>query len=295
MTCREKLSKEHPEGIDTRWIGGCHNCPEDYGYLDEPEWCCLTKCDECWNREIPGTEEKEKKMTIYEKVFGANFDEGIAHANCPVEFGFKDLPDGECERTNCSDCWKRPAEGNEVIRYADNKPINESPHILDSGNRREFETGAVRDIQEGKGRCDLMPLAVLAEAFYRAEHDEIIGDPSISGILTNLYRFVNTGDHRRLVMAIIEFAGTRCVSLEDMFLEVSKHFEDGAKKYGENNWQKGIPVHCYIDSAVRHYLKFLRGDKDEPHDRAFVWNLMCCIWTCEHKPELNEYKKTDKE
>ena len=32
--------------------------------------------------------------------------------------------------------------------------------IKDSGNRREFETGAVRDIQEGKGRCDLLPKRV---------------------------------------------------------------------------------------------------------------------------------------
>ena len=30
--------------------------------------------------------------------------------------------------------------------------------IKDSGKRRQFETGAVRDIAEGKGRCDLMPL-----------------------------------------------------------------------------------------------------------------------------------------
>jgi hypothetical protein len=74
-----------------------------------------------------------------------------------------------------------------------------------------------------------------------------------------------------------------------MFLEVAKHFEEGAKKYGENNWQKGIPVHCYIDSAVRHYLKWLRGDKDEPHDRAFVWNIMCCIWEVDfHKEETHE-------
>jgi hypothetical protein len=72
---------------------------------------------------------------------------------------------------------------------------------------------------------------------------------------------------------------------------VSKHFEEGCKKYGERNWQKGIPTHCYIDSAVRHYLKWLRGDTDEPHDRAFAWNLLCCIWTCEHMPELNEYAK----
>ena len=37
--------------------------------------------------------------------------------------------------------------------------------IKDSGNRREFETGAVRDIQEGKGRCDLLPLDVVANLF----------------------------------------------------------------------------------------------------------------------------------
>ena len=36
-----------------------------------------------------------------------------------------------------------------------------TPHIKDSGSRREFGTGAVRDIQEGKGRCDLMPLDVV--------------------------------------------------------------------------------------------------------------------------------------
>ena len=32
--------------------------------------------------------------------------------------------------------------------------------IKDSGNRRAFESGAVRDMAEGKGRCDLLPLSV---------------------------------------------------------------------------------------------------------------------------------------
>lgn len=69
----------------------------------------------------------------------------------------------------------------------------------------------------------------------------------------------------------------------------SIHFEQGAQKYGENNWQKGIPVHCYIDSAIRHYLKYKRGDDDERHDRAFVWNILCAIWTCKEMPQLNGY------
>lgn len=34
--------------------------------------------------------------------------------------------------------------------------------IKDSGNRREYETGAVRDMAAGKGRCDLLPLDVAA-------------------------------------------------------------------------------------------------------------------------------------
>lgn len=151
--------------------------------------------------------------------------------------------------------------------------------ILDSGERREFDTGAVRDIQEGKGRTDLMPLDVVAQMLP-------------SAILEDICQFKDTGDVDWLLDALCHFSKVY-QSPYTMFLEVSIHFEDGAKKYGENNWQKGIPVHCYIDSAVRHYLKFKRGDSDERHDRAFVWNLLCAIWTCLHKPELNEYRKEE--
>ena len=153
--------------------------------------------------------------------------------------------------------------------------------IKDSGERREFGTGAVRDIQEGKGRCDLMPLDVLAKVYLNSLH----GNPY--AVLMEIFKFTETGEPSHLVNALDSCHMYR--SWEDMFLEVSKHFEEGAKKYGEDNWQKGIPTHCYVDSAVRHYLKHLRGDTDEPHDRAFVWNLLCCMWTCDHKPELNDY------
>ena len=37
--------------------------------------------------------------------------------------------------------------------------------IKDSGERREFSTGAVRDIAEGKGRCDLLPLDCVGDFF----------------------------------------------------------------------------------------------------------------------------------
>lgn len=162
------------------------------------------------------------------------------------------------------------------------------PVILDSGNRRQFESGAVRDIQEGKGRCDLLPLDVVADIYEEFYFDE---EPSICEIMSGISEFQATGEISYLYHALDNFEYFD--SWSNMFLEVAIHFEEGAKKYGENNWQKGIPVHCYIDSAVRHYLKFLRGDKDEPHDRAFCWNILCAIWTCKHKPELNEYAVKD--
>ena len=152
--------------------------------------------------------------------------------------------------------------------------------IKDSGTRREFETGAVRDIQEGKGRCDLLPLDVVMSLY---------GSLPIGMIA----QFMNTGVEAILSSALVYFSIERGWNVEDLFLEVSKHFEEGAKKYGEYNWQKGIPTHCYIDSALRHYLKWRRGDIDEPHDRAFAWNIMCCMWTCMNKPELNDYLKEE--
>lgn len=158
--------------------------------------------------------------------------------------------------------------------------------ILDSGNRREFETGAVRDIQEGKGRCDLMPFDIIAECYER----QFGKDDNTAIIFEAIYKFTKSGNPSHLydVLSVDEPFG----GYSDMFLEVSVHFEEGANKYGENNWQKGIPVKCYIDSAIRHYLKFQRGDTDEPHDRAFCWNILCAIWTCKHKPEMNGYLKS---
>ena len=162
--------------------------------------------------------------------------------------------------------------------------IKEEPRIMDSGERMEFETGAVRDIQKGKGRCDLMPLDVVAECYSKAFPNDATGC-----IFAELCLFAKDGDIDHLYEVLERKEPYDCFS--EMFLEVSKHFEEGAEKYGENNWQKGLPVKCYINSAVRHYLKWLRGDKDEPHDRAFVWNIICAIWTCKHKPELNDYGK----
>lgn len=102
--------------------------------------------------------------------------------------------------------------------------------ILDSGERTEFQTGAVRDMHEGKGRFDLLPMCVL--------------------------------------------------------MRLAKHYEKGALKYEERNWEKGISAHSFADSAFRHMVKYMDGWTDEDHLIAAIWNLCGLAWTEEKKPEL---------
>lgn len=145
--------------------------------------------------------------------------------------------------------------------------------IKDSGVRREFPTGATRDIRPGKGRCDLMPL-------------DVIGKWMDNQVLKYIYDFMITGDNNYLFTVLqYEIAP---IEIPKYALELSKHFESGAIKYGERNWEKGIPLSSYIDSAVRHYLKYLDGQEDENHFIAFVWNIICAIWTNNNLPEMRD-------
>lgn len=151
--------------------------------------------------------------------------------------------------------------------------------IVDSGERRQFETGAVRDIQEGKGRPTLMPLQVVSR---------LLGKQTGDYILQAIAEFTEKGETRYLYAALLRFITVAFEGEpETMILETAKHFEEGAKKYGENNWQLGIPVNCYLDSAIRHYLKYRRGDKDEAHNLAFAFNIMCCIWEVDYHNDKN--------
>ena len=107
--------------------------------------------------------------------------------------------------------------------------------LPDSGQRTEFETGAVRDLSIGKGRMDLLPW-----------------------------------------LAIIE---------------VAKHCEKGAIKYGERNVDKGIPIHSLLDSAARHLAKHISGLTDEDHLVAACWNLLWALQQRFTHPELDDMPK----
>ena len=100
---------------------------------------------------------------------------------------------------------------------------NDNYKIKDSGERKNFESGAMRDISTEKGRFDLLPPATL-----------------------------------------------RALAI---------HFEKGAKKYADRNWEKGMPVSVYTNSALRHLCQFMDGHEDENHLIAALWNVVCAYET----------------
>ena len=68
-------------------------------------------------------------------------------------------------------------------------------------------------------------------------------------------------------------------------IEVSKHCEAGAIKYGVHNVDKGIPTSSLMDSAMRHAAKYLDGQEDEDHLLAAAWNILWAIEMRCKKPE----------
>lgn len=93
--------------------------------------------------------------------------------------------------------------------------------LKDSGSRREFSTGAVRDTASDKERPDL----------------------------------------------ISPFAMRR----------VGRWMGMGAKKYGDRNWEKGMPFSVLFASLMRHALKYAMGWRDEDHLAAIVFNAQAII------------------
>lgn len=284
MTCLDVLRKKFPDWTEDMINATVtRDCPNSYGIMGDPVWCLEedgnNRCERCWSRNVyeePPVSDKQYNpiQKAYDLMVGfchegktTNLEEVIGYLGEALD--------------------EHPEDSIEA-KFTIATPIEDEgckPHIKDSGNRTQFESGAVRDMREGKGRCDLIPLEVAAKVF----SDPVLVPKGYDINLCDIRKFQETNNTCYLYYVLRRFAIDEYGDFETMLLEVAKHFEDGAKKYGESNWQKGIPAKCYIDSAVRHYLKWRRGDKDEPHDRAFVWNLMCCIW------EVDYHKKEDEE
>ena len=56
-------------------------------------------------------------------------------------------------------------------------------------------------------------------------------------------------------------------------------YERGAARHGDRNWENGIPVSRFLDSAIRHLVQFAGGLRDEDHLAQAAWNVFALIHT----------------
>ena len=82
----------------------------------------------------------------------------------------------------------------------------------------KLESGAHREVKDGKGRYDLLPPKAI---------------------------------HR-----------------------VALRLEFGAKKYGDRDWDKGLPKQNLIDSCLRHIFQGMNNQNNEDHFAAAVTHLL---------------------
>ncbi len=70
--------------------------------------------------------------------------------------------------------------------------------------------------------------------------------------------------------------------------EVARTCAEGAAKYSDYNWERGMPVHDLLNHAIAHIYQFLSGDRSEPHLPHAAWNLLAAIHSSEVWPDLND-------
>lgn len=61
---------------------------------------------------------------------------------------------------------------------------------------------------------------------------------------------------------------------------------EGAEKYGDHNWTKGMPVSECLNHCLRHVNMYLAGDNTEDHLAHAAWNLFAVMHFERVKPDL---------
>ena len=186
----------------------------------------------------------------------------------------------------------------------------------DASKLEDFGTGAKREDKSGKGRYDLIPGDVMHDfedyvekAFTGCEG--VIKSPTEVDVSSsayfndwqdknNYYKFIVNVTAWNFVRTPIDKDEMTYVEFRKGFYEMrkalAKHYEEGAKVHGVDNWKKGLPIYgserggCFLDSMRRHTDQMLQRKTDEPHAVAALWNAFCAVWTLKHRPHSAMYQ-----
>jgi len=74
-------------------------------------------------------------------------------------------------------------------------------------------------------------------------------------------------------------------------LRLSMHYELGSRKYSQRNYMKGIPVSRFMDSALRHMIKYLDGMDNEDHLAAAAFNVLGAMQMELRNPDMQDIEE----
>jgi hypothetical protein len=70
---------------------------------------------------------------------------------------------------------------------------------------------------------------------------------------------------------------------------VARTCAEGAAKYSDFNWERGMPVHDLLNHSIRHIYQYLAGDRSEDHLPHAAWGLLAAI----HSEALWPHRNAD--
>ena len=182
--------------------------------------------------------------------------------------------------------------------------------IKDSGERREFETGAKRDVDSNKPRFDLIPTTVLkkicskevmekfhlTKMFHTADSTYVKRTTKIQ--MLNLgFSYGQTANEDILLQLLwlcldtirqTEFDEALSMydrSIDNVFhyispktyIRLANLYGGGAIKYDPWNWTKGMPFSVFYASLMRHIFKVIFEEIDEDHLSAIFFNAAAIL------------------
>lgn len=120
--------------------------------------------------------------------------------------------------------------------------------VKDSGVREEYANGFVRDAEDGK-----------------PDYVRLFMDPKVHAAISKEPR-------------LLDFLATDGAHLvpPEMLIRWAVHMNKAVPKYGESNWRlaRGLVATArFARSFCRHAVQWLRGDRDEDHAAALMFNV----------------------
>lgn len=167
--------------------------------------------------------------------------------------------------------------------------------IKTSGQNDQFASGAKRDAREGKGRYDLISCHALeALARYQLDSVHAKSSPRIRAgwhAVGNLARWGRSRLPEALSSALDwlwYLSWHSHIGDAGCLFPLASRLEEGAKHYGDRNWQNGMSLSGLYDSTMRHLDQLVSERTDENHLGAAMFGVAALL---DHEARLRNGEK----